>query len=46
MLSMKVGDIDGATRDGIKAAFKRQGIDEPTDAQILNAYWNMKVARK
>lgn len=46
MLSMKVGDIDGATRDGIKAAFKRQGIDKPTDAQILNAYWNMKVARK
>lgn len=46
MLTMKVGDIDGATRDNIKAAFKRQGIDNPTDAQILNAYWNMKVARK
>lgn len=46
MLTMKVGDIDGATRGNIKAAFKRQGIDEPTDAQILNAYWNMKVARK
>lgn len=46
MLTMKVGDIDGTTKDGIKAAFKRQGIDDPTDAQILNAYWNMKVARK
>lgn len=46
MLGMKAGDIDSATRDGIKAAFKRQGIDSPTDAQILNAYWNMKVARK
>lgn len=46
MLTMKVGDIDGATKDGIKAAYKRQGIDNPTDAQILNAYWNMKVARK
>ena len=46
MLTMKIGDIDGATKDGIKAAFKRQGIDSPTDAQILNAYWNMKVARK
>lgn len=46
MLGMKVGDIDGATKDGIKAAYKRQGIDNPTDAQILNAYWNMKVARK
>lgn len=46
MLTMKVGDIDGTTKDGIKAAFKRQGIDNPTDAQILNAYWNIKVARK
>ncbi len=46
MLGMKVGDIDSATKDNIKAAYKRQGIDNPTDAQILNAYWNMKVARK
>lgn len=46
MLGMKVGDLDGSTKDGIKAAFKRQGIDNPTDAQILNAYWNMKVTRK
>ena len=46
MLTMKVGDIDGAARDGIKSAFKRHGIDNPTDAQILNAYWNMKYARK
>lgn len=46
LLGMKVGDIDGATKDNIKAAFKRQGIDNPTDAQILNAFWNMKVARK
>ena len=46
MLGMKAGDIDSATRDNIKAAYKRQGIDDPTDAQILNAYWNMKVARK
>lgn len=46
MLGMKAGDIDGATKDSIKAAYKRQGIDSPTDAQILNAYWNFKVARK
>lgn len=46
MLGMKAGDIDSATKDNIKAAYKRQGIDNPTDAQILNAYWNMKVARK
>jgi soluble lytic murein transglycosylase len=46
MLGMKVGDIEGTAKDNIKAAFKRQGIDNPTDSQILNAYWNMKVARK
>lgn len=46
MLTMKVGDIDSSDRDNIKAAFKRQGIDSPTDAQILNAYWNMKATRK
>lgn len=46
MLAMKAGDIPADTRDSIKAAYKRHGIDSPTDAQILNAYWNMKVARK
>ena len=46
MLNMKVGDIDSPTRDNIKAAYKRQGIDNPTDAQILNAFWNIKTARK
>ncbi|BCB27058.1 hypothetical protein SKTS_19440 [Sulfurimicrobium lacus] len=46
MLGMNAGDIDSATKDNIKAAYKRQGVDNPTDAQVLNAYWNMKVARK
>jgi soluble lytic murein transglycosylase len=46
MLTMKVGDIESSVKDNIKAAFKRQGIDSPTDAQILNAYWNMKATRK
>lgn len=46
MLAMKTGDIPGDAKDGIKAAFKRQGVDSPTDAQILNAYWNMKGSRK
>lgn len=46
MMGMKIGDVDGVSKDNIKAAYKRQGIDNPTDAQILNAYWNMKVARK
>lgn len=46
MLSMKPGDIDSATRDNIKAAYKRAGIDNPTDSQILTAFWNLKVSRK
>jgi soluble lytic murein transglycosylase len=46
MLGMKASDLPGDVKDNLKAAFKRQGIDSPTDAQILNAYWNMKVARK
>jgi len=46
VLGMKIGDIDSAAKDNIKAAFKRRGVDSPTDAQIMNAYWNMKYARK
>lgn len=46
MMTMKAGDIDSAAKDSIKAAYKRQGVDNPTDAQILIAYWNTKVARK
>ncbi|WP_334157924.1 transglycosylase SLT domain-containing protein [Oryzomicrobium sp.] len=46
MLTMKAGDIPPTARDSIKAAYKRQGIDAPTDAQLLAAYWNMKVTRK
>lgn len=45
MLGMKTGDIDSDTRASLEAAFKRRGIDKPTDAQILNAYWNLKVAQ-
>ena len=45
LLGMKAGDIDGVTKDRIKAAFKRKGVDSPTEAQILNAYWNLKVKR-
>ena len=46
MLGMKAGDIPSADRDALKAAFKRRGVDDPTDAQILNAYWTMKVAKR
>lgn len=46
MLSMQIGDLPGDVKDNLKAAFKRQGIDNPTDAQLMNAFWNTKVARK
>mgnify|MGYP006935477301 CR=1 FL=1 len=35
----KTGDIPSATKDALKAAFKRNGVDNPTDADLLNAYW-------
>lgn len=35
----KTGDIPSATKDALKEAFKRKGITDPTDADILNAYW-------
>lgn len=40
------GQIPTADRDNIRAAFKRSGNDEPTDAQVLGAYWNLQVARR
>jgi soluble lytic murein transglycosylase len=46
MLAMKVGDIDSATKKAIKEAFKRRGVGDPTDAQILLAYWQLQTARK
>jgi hypothetical protein len=35
-------------RDQIKAAFKKQGVSDPTDAQILNAFlhWNATQPKK
>lgn len=35
----RTSDIPSATKDALKAAFKRQGIDKPTDADLINAYW-------
>lgn len=35
----KTGDIPSATKDALKAAFKRNGVDNPSDADLLNAYW-------
>jgi soluble lytic murein transglycosylase len=45
LLSTKPGDIPSADRDAIKTAFKKQGVDDPTDAQILNAFLHAKTKR-
>jgi soluble lytic murein transglycosylase len=46
MLTMKTGDIPGELRDRIKADFSKQGINSPTDSQILGAYWTAKARTK
>lgn len=38
LIGTKVGDIPSVTKDALKNAFKRQGIDTPTDGDLLNAY--------
>lgn len=35
----KINDIPSDTKNALKAAFKRNGVENPTDADLLNAYW-------
>lgn len=46
MLSMKPGDIPSAAREKLRAAFKLRGVDDPTDAQLLNAYWTAQASAR
>lgn len=46
MLGMKAGDIPSTEKAAIEAAFKRQGNDNPSDAQVLDIYWKRQLARK
>lgn len=39
LLGKEISDIPSSTKDALKNAFKRQGIDEPSDTDLLNAYW-------
>lgn len=45
MLSMKVGDIPSDQADRIRKAFKARGNDNPSDADVLGAYWAAKSAQ-
>lgn len=46
MLSMKVGDIPSDQADAIKKAFKARGNSNPTDADILGAYFASHAGAK
>lgn len=45
LLSMKAGDIPSTDRDALKSRFTAAGVANPTDTQMLNAYWKTKNAR-
>lgn len=42
LLTMQADDIPRDTREALKADFKRAGIDKPTDADLLGAYFRLK----
>jgi len=46
MLAMKPGDIPSDQVDAIKKAFKARGNDNPTDADILGAYFASHASAK
>jgi soluble lytic murein transglycosylase len=39
MLLLNPKDIPSADTNALKGAFKRHGVDNPTEAQLLDAYW-------
>jgi soluble lytic murein transglycosylase len=39
MMTMQKGDITSSDADAIKASFAKHGISNPTNDQILRAYW-------
>ncbi len=42
MLTAKVDDIPAADREAIRGAFKRNGVDDPSDGDVLAAWFHMK----
>jgi soluble lytic murein transglycosylase len=45
LLSMEIGDIPSGDKAAIKESFKKQGVSDPTDAQVLNAFFMSKVTK-
>ncbi|OZI58706.1 transglycosylase SLT domain-containing protein [Bordetella genomosp. 1] len=44
MLTMKAGDIPSDVKKALKLDFKRAGIDDPTDSDLLGAYWKLNAS--
>jgi soluble lytic murein transglycosylase len=42
LLTLQTSDIPGETRDALVKDFQRAGIDKPTDADLLGAYFRLK----
>ena len=45
LLSMEIGDIPSGDKAAIKESFKKQGVSDPTDAQVLNAFFMSRVTK-
>jgi soluble lytic murein transglycosylase len=45
MLEMKIDDVPGDVKDKLKEDFKARGIDKPSDADLLGAYWMLKSTK-
>ena len=43
LITMKPGDIPPSDRDAIESALKRNGITNPTDADVLGLYFKAKI---
>lgn len=42
MMSMKIGDVPGAAVQNIRNVYKSRGINNPSDSDIMESYWNWK----
>ena len=45
VLTQKVGDIPSGVKDALKKDFKAAGIENPTNADLLGAYFQLKSRR-
>ena len=46
LLSLKIGDLPGDTRDALRASFAKRGVANPSDSDMLAAYLKWKTNAK